>query len=166
MEIFSASKALCAGYSRSQVNSPHKFQWHGALMFSSICTWTNGWVNNRDADDLRRHRAYYDATVMPFIFSILGYTGDLPNAFVTARETDFKGVILATYSMIYAYGGWWVYLLISSYLFWVFNCFFVVKSSCSVDMMPIVYKEILLWYNNVMTSIRFPHYWSFVRGNN
>ena len=26
--------------------------------------WTNGWVNNQDAGDLRRHRAYYDVTVM------------------------------------------------------------------------------------------------------
>ena len=27
-------------------------------------TWTNGWVNNQDAGDLRRHRAHYDVTVM------------------------------------------------------------------------------------------------------
>ena len=26
--------------------------------------WTNDWVNNRDAGDLRRHRAHYDVTVM------------------------------------------------------------------------------------------------------
>ena len=45
-------------------NSPHKGQWHGALMFSLICAWTNGWVNNRDAGDLRRHCAHYDVTVM------------------------------------------------------------------------------------------------------
>ena len=35
------------------------------MMFSLICTWINGWVNNRDAGDLRRHRAHYDVTVMP-----------------------------------------------------------------------------------------------------
>ena len=34
------------------------------LIFSLICAWTNGWVNNRDASDLKRHRAHYDATVM------------------------------------------------------------------------------------------------------
>ena len=33
-------------------------QWRGALMFSFICAWTNGWVNNRDAGDLRCHRAH------------------------------------------------------------------------------------------------------------
>ena len=27
---------------QSPVNSPHKGQWHGALMFSFICTWING----------------------------------------------------------------------------------------------------------------------------
>ena len=31
---------------RSPVNSPHKGQWCGALMFSLICARINGWVNN------------------------------------------------------------------------------------------------------------------------
>ena len=52
------------GIHRSPVNSPHKSQWHGALMFSLICAWINDWVNNREAGDLRRYRAHYDATVM------------------------------------------------------------------------------------------------------
>ena len=30
------------------------------------CAWTNRRVNNRDARDLRRHRAHYDVTVMGF----------------------------------------------------------------------------------------------------
>ena len=33
-------------------------------MFSLICAWINGWVNNRDAGDLRHHRTHYDVTVM------------------------------------------------------------------------------------------------------
>ena len=44
------------GIHRSPVNFPHKGQWRGALMFSLICVWINGWVNNREAGDLRRHR--------------------------------------------------------------------------------------------------------------
>ena len=64
MEPFSALLALYAGIHRSPVNSPHKGQWRGALMFSLICAWINGWVNNREAGDLRRHRAYYDVAVM------------------------------------------------------------------------------------------------------
>ena len=49
----------------SLVNSPHKGQWRGALMFSLICAWINAWINNCGAGDLRRHRANYDVTVMP-----------------------------------------------------------------------------------------------------
>ena len=52
------------GIIRSPVNSPHKAQWCGALMFSLICAWINGWVNNRGAGDLGRHRAHYDVTVI------------------------------------------------------------------------------------------------------
>ena len=52
------------GIHRSPVNSPHKSQWRGALMFSLIFVWTNGWVNNRGAGDLRRHRAHNDVTVI------------------------------------------------------------------------------------------------------
>ena len=52
------------GIHRSPVNSPHKGQWRGALMFSLIYAWINGCVNNREAGDLRRHRGHYDVTVM------------------------------------------------------------------------------------------------------
>ena len=52
------------GIHRLQVNSPHKGQWRGALIFSLICAWINGWVNNRDAGDLRRHRSHYDVTAL------------------------------------------------------------------------------------------------------
>ena len=33
-------------------------------MFSLICSWPNGWVNNRQASDWRRHRVHYDVIVM------------------------------------------------------------------------------------------------------
>ena len=39
---------IVRGIHRSPVNSPHKGQCHGALMFSMICAWTNSWVNNQD----------------------------------------------------------------------------------------------------------------------
>ena len=71
METFSALLALCAGNSRSPVNFPHKGQWRGALMFPLICAWINGWVNNREAGDLRRHRGHYDVTVMWIFISAL-----------------------------------------------------------------------------------------------
>ena len=58
METFSAL------LTQSPVNSPHKCQWRGALMFYLICAWINAWVNIREAGDLRRCRAHYDAIVM------------------------------------------------------------------------------------------------------
>ena len=58
------------GIHRSPVNSPHKDQWRGALMFSLICTRINGWVNNGEAGDLSRYRAHYDITVMYMLNSI------------------------------------------------------------------------------------------------
>ena len=52
------------GIQRSPVSSLHKGQWSGAFMFSLICAWINGWVNNREAGDFRHHRAHYDVIVM------------------------------------------------------------------------------------------------------
>ena len=64
METFSALLAICAGNSPVPMNSPHKGQWCGTLMFSLICVWINGWVNNREAGDLRRYRTHCDVTAM------------------------------------------------------------------------------------------------------
>ena len=63
MEFFPRYWPFVRGIHRSPVNSPHKGQWRRAL-FSLICTWINGWVNNREAGDLRRHRTHYDVIVM------------------------------------------------------------------------------------------------------
>ena len=52
---------------RSPVNSPHKGQWRGALMFLWTAPWINGWVNNREAGDLRCYRAHFDVIVMKYL---------------------------------------------------------------------------------------------------
>ena len=82
METFSALLALCAGNSPGPVNSPHKGQWRGALMFSLICARINDWVNNREAGDLRRHRGHYDVNVM---YSFRVYVCWLKNNFSSTR---------------------------------------------------------------------------------
>ena len=64
METFSALLALCAGNSPVTGEFPAQSQWRWALMFSLNCAWTDGWVSNRHAGDLRHHRAHYDVTVM------------------------------------------------------------------------------------------------------
>ena len=77
MEAFSALLAFVCGIHRSPVNFPHKGQWRVTLVFSLICAWTNDWVNNREAGDLRRHHAHYDVTVMAHVSS----TGKLHDSF-------------------------------------------------------------------------------------
>ena len=52
------------GIHRSPLSSRHKGKWRRTLIFSLICVWINGWINNRQADDLRRYPAHYDVTVM------------------------------------------------------------------------------------------------------
>ena len=75
METFSALLAICAENSPVPVNSPHKGQLCGALMFTLICARINGWVNNREAGDLRRYRSHYDVIVMRFTIKSFLWTG-------------------------------------------------------------------------------------------
>ena len=35
-------------------------------MFPLICVWINGWVNNREAGDLRSYRTHHDVIVMKY----------------------------------------------------------------------------------------------------
>ena len=55
------------GIHQSLENSSHKGQWPEALMFSLICAWINGWVNNREAGSFRRHHDHYDITIMTVV---------------------------------------------------------------------------------------------------
>ena len=73
------------GIHRSTVNSPHKGQWRGALMFSLICARINGWVNNREVGNLRCHSGHYDIIVMNMAVrpSRLQISTDLSNINVT-----------------------------------------------------------------------------------
>ena len=73
------------GIHRSPVNSPHKSQWRGVLMLTSICARINGWVNNCEAGDLRRNHAHYDVIVRALLdvvvdFITLVWTPGLPPA--------------------------------------------------------------------------------------
>ena len=71
------------GIHRSSVNSPQKGQWRGALVFSLICAWRNGWANNGDTGDLRRHRTHYHVTVM---FMVI-----LPQGMCNLRKFNERG---------------------------------------------------------------------------
>ena len=96
------------GIHQSLANSPHKGQWRGALIFSLICAWINGWVNNRDAGNLRRHRAHYDVIVMWWMCNYLEdgttsvginrlhliqrHVGGIDNELSTAHNWDVKRI--------------------------------------------------------------------------
>ena len=57
--IFSVTGPLC------EKSTGHRWiPTQRPVTFPLICVSTNGWINNRDAGDLRRHRAHYDVTVI------------------------------------------------------------------------------------------------------
>ena len=79
----SASLAFVRGIHRWPVDSPHKGEWRAALIFTLIFAWTNGWTNNRDTGDLRRHRAHYDVTEMFSKFDTAGLCAKFQNDLTT-----------------------------------------------------------------------------------
>ena len=83
---------IVRGIHRSPVNSHHKGQWRGTLMFSLISVRINVWVNNGEAGDLRHNRAHCDVIVMKricqmeYISSIIDTIRALPY-FVVVSNT-------------------------------------------------------------------------------
>ena len=66
--IFSVTGHLCGEFTGHRWIPAQR----PALMFSLIRTWMNGRINNREAGDLRRHRAHYDVTIMHWADTCLG----------------------------------------------------------------------------------------------
>ena len=65
METFSALLAICAGNSPVRGEFPTQRPVTQSFdVFSLICVWINGWINNGEAGDLRSYRAHNDVTVM------------------------------------------------------------------------------------------------------
>ena len=63
-DIFSALLTFCAANSPVTGKFPTQRPVTQSFdIFFDLCL-KNGWVNNNDAGDLRRHRAHYDVTVM------------------------------------------------------------------------------------------------------
>ena len=55
-------------------------------MFSLICVWINGWVNNGEAGDFRLYRAQYDVTLMDGVAISLGYLLIYPPQIATVMK--------------------------------------------------------------------------------
>ena len=64
-KIFRVTGRLCESPVTGEFPAQRPVTW----MFSLICAGMNGWVNNREAGDLRRHHAHYDVTVMKWHFT-------------------------------------------------------------------------------------------------
>ena len=109
------------GIHRPTVNSPHKGQWRGALMFSLICAWINGWVNNREAGDFTRYRAHCDVTVMTWI----GYNGwdttVLQCKQIIKKNDRCQANLINTKPLSISVGGgnWLIYILFNIDIVWL-----------------------------------------------
>ena len=88
---------LVRGIHRSRWIPPHKGQWRGALMFSLICVWINGWVNNREAGDLRRHRGHCDVSVMLY-FGVVPVSTKVPYYITMIKIGSNKSLIHDEYT--------------------------------------------------------------------
>ena len=126
------------GIHRWPVNTPHKGQWLGALMVSFICAWLNGSVNNREAGDLRRHRAHYDVTVM----------------------------VCDKCGCIYIYVSIAMYFLVNALIpISIFILSFPTLSTPSNSIQAVhSYRPELFNHDDVIKWKHFSRYWPFVRG--
>ena len=63
-------------------------------MFSLISAWINGWVNNRQAGDLRRNRTHYDVSVKEYFMNAI--SADVNLLVLTQYRVD-HAVILGAF---------------------------------------------------------------------
>ena len=97
---FRVTGHLCGEFTGPRRDSPHKGQWRGTLMFSSICAWINRWVNNGEAGDLRRYRTHYDVIVMWYWWHI--------DALKNPDHHVLRQDIIRTNEDLYYLSQWWI----------------------------------------------------------
>ena len=112
------------------VNSPHKGQWRGALVFSLICFWINAWVNNREAGDCPACRTSLIATrflvvvICPIIkcVTVLEFSFILFDLclFITIFNFILNYVPIVTF-WIFTYHKIWILLIIFCFIwnYWI-----------------------------------------------
>ena len=75
--IFSVTSLLCGEFTGHRWIPSTKAGDAELWCFLWSAPWINGWVNNREAGDLRRHRAHYDAIVMRNVIKHIDYSTNL-----------------------------------------------------------------------------------------
>ena len=104
--FFRVTGHLCGEFTGDRWIPRTEGQWRVALVFSLICAWINGRVNNGEAGDLRRHRAHYDTTVMTHVFcSQL----DKPRLFLVATNRVHVNIVVIINAIV-------LYILVFMYL--------------------------------------------------
>ena len=86
METFSALLAICTGNSPVPGEFPAQRPVTRSFVFLGffICVWINGWVNNREAGDLRR----YDVTVVSVVSLMMlckSWTSKIDNILISNK---------------------------------------------------------------------------------
>ena len=98
METFSALLATCAGNSPITTHFPAQRRVTRSFdVFVLIFVWIKGWINNREAGDLRRYRAHYDVTIM--ISVDVFWTGSIPS-WTTCGTSGISKRMMATWYSI------------------------------------------------------------------
>ena len=67
-------------------------QYRGALMFSLICSWTNGWAYNWDTGDFRRHRTHYALLCERKYFATIRYVSQ-GSLIMNIRSSNFAWIL-------------------------------------------------------------------------
>ena len=67
-DIFRVTGPLCGEFTGHQSIPSQRPVTRNCDVFF-IYAWINGWVNNREAGDLRRYRTHYDVIVMEYVFT-------------------------------------------------------------------------------------------------
>ena len=147
-------------------------------MFSLICAWPNGWVNNWDAGDLRRRRAYHNVTVMPD--NICRESSYYSASDLVKSPLDWQcfctywSFRLAIHQKLSAWLNFNspLSIHIDSSTTWFCQCMYDTgtynydKTFNSLAYLLLWHREVRMEYNHddVIIWKKFPRYWPFVRG--
>ena len=160
METFSALLAIWTGIRRLPVNSPHKGQRRRALMFSFISAWRNGWVNNREAGDLRRHRAHYYVNIMlNFLVSSCSfpcaiYWSQVSKMKIASTTFEWWTLLLPTKVRLILEVWWYTWYNIIPFCSNLFcgNIYIYIYINSFPQMIHVTYSSIQFWITSMIIS--------------
>ena len=138
--IFCVTGHLCGEFTVHWGIPRTNGQWRGALMFSLICTWINGWVNSLEGGDMRRHcpacrtsliaTRFWVVVICPIIkcLTVLEFSFILFDLclFITIFNFILNYVHIVTF-WIFTYHKIWILLIIFCF---IWNYWIIYFSTC------------------------------------